>query len=64
MKVVIRLSTKTGKSSAHFVGAVSCCATIMDATQEKRKQEFQRAQGLVAKLLRGEPNEAFTLPVS
>jgi hypothetical protein len=56
MKVVIRLSTKNGKTSAHFVGAVSCCGTIMDAIQEKRKQEFNLAQGLVANLMKGVPD--------
>jgi hypothetical protein len=38
------------------VGAVSCCGTIMDAIQEKRKQEFNRAQGLVANLMKGVPD--------
>lgn len=56
MKVVIRLSTTTGKATAHFVGAVSCCATIGDAVQEKRKQQFHQAQGLVACIIKGDPN--------
>ena len=54
MRVVIKLSTKTGRSSAHFVGSLACCALGPQADPEKERVRLlaNKAQYLVARIMK------------